>query len=489
MKRSRRLPKVRAAQDVIAGGKNAELLRLFSMISTLMRSENCPRVAVAECGVVAPKHQRTLSVWIDYGFTYCATFGLVFAGLIIYRIIAIRFGDAGVSEYALTRRIVSFIQLPLGLGLLVTLSRKISSSRYGSTEVSETTYSLAALVLLLLETAILFVGLFSKPAFMSYLFFGSRDYEAVILMISPMFLAWVLHIVCYAQFHGRNSLRLASSLQLFNLGVIPVAMTIVAPTVSAAFLWTGVAISITCIVVTCWQFRRYWNGLGRLASAGRELVRFGLPRVPGDVALAALMLLPATLAAHERDVKYGGLVAFSVTLLTLAQTMTIPISTMLLPKATELLNFGMIIELRTKVLRLLLVGIGMTGLGLIGFYLWTDLALRICLGEYAIELPRLARVVMLGAIPLNAYTCLRSVADAGNDRAVNARSCCIALMSFFLVWPIARLLWDAGLSAPIALVVALSVLAGLTAWEVIDVLKPDLEGARSIARELPRKAA
>jgi O-antigen/teichoic acid export membrane protein len=444
---------------------------------------------MAPGSVRASQHHRTSAAWIDYVFTYGATFGLVFAGLIIYRIIAIRFGDQSVSEFALTRRVVSFIQIPLGLGLLVTLSRKISSAQFGATKVSETTYSLAALLLLLSETAVLLAFIFSKPNVVSYLFFGSSDYEAAILMISPMFLAWVLHVVCYAQFHGRNSLRLASSLQLFNLGVIPVAMSMVAPTIFAAFLWTGLAISITCVAIICGQFHRYWSGLGQLAPAGRDLVRIGLPRVPGDVALAAMMLLPATLATHERDVQIGGLVAFSITLLTLAQTTTIPISTMLLPKATELLNRGMLAELRTKVLQMLLVSIGMTVLGLIGFYLFTDLVLRICLDKYAIELPRLARIIMLGALPLNVYTCLRSVADAGSDRAVNARSCCVALVSFFLVWPITRFLWDEGLSAPVALVVALFVLAGLTAREVVEVLKPSSEVAPCILHELPRKAA
>ena len=375
---------------------------------------------------------------LDYALTYLTTLGLVVTAMLTYRVAAQSFGEMGLSQYALMRRIIAFIQPTLALGLAVALSRSIAARRFDSRSSSESSYLLAGLVIILASTLAFLVFLLLCPELIAYAFFGSTDYYRHTLALCPMFVGLSLHVVCYAQLHGRFSMRLANMFQLVNIGVIPLIAILCTSSLDATFWWTGFTVALVSISAIGSQLRNVKTAVQGVFPAIRELLRLGPARVPGDVALAALMVMPATMAAHSCGLKQGGLVAFCVTLLTLAQTTTTPISTLLLPQATAMLRCGDVAELRSKVLGLLAVSLSVTASGIVFFWLATDFVLTLCVGKYAAELPGLAQIIILGALPLNSYTCLRSIVDAGRDRAVNARSICLSLVCFFVALPIAR---------------------------------------------------
>jgi hypothetical protein len=278
-------------------------------------------------------------------------------------------------------------------------------------------------------------------------------------------------------------------MQLLNVGLIPLVVILCTTSVLAAFFWTGLTLSLVNLAGICIQYRRAAAGTHGLYCAIVELVRLGPPRIPGDIALAALMMLPATIVAHSYDARLGGLVAFCITLLTLAQTTTMPISTMLLPQATRMLRSGRVAELRANTIMLVMAGLAITLCEVLFVWIATDLVLQICLGEYALELPGFAKVIMLGALPLNWHTCLRSIIDAGKDLPLNARSSCLALASFFPAWFVASYGQAGQYAAPIGLVFALCCLAALSSWEAWRILSPASEWARISVEPSRREAA
>jgi hypothetical protein len=123
------------------------------------------------------------------------------------------------------------------------------------------------------------------------------------------------------------------------------------------------------------------------------------------------------------------------------------------------------------------------------FWFAQDAVLRLCLGNHAPELPALATILMFGVVPLNCHTCLRSIVDAGNELAVNARSSCVALGCFFAVWWIASHVVSDLYAAPMALVFALLCLASLSLREAWQILKPTSNWAQPPLTLLRREAA
>lgn len=412
-------------------------------------------------------------IWIDYAFTYGATFGLVVTGMLAFRLASTGFGDLGLSEYAISRRIIGFAQPTVALGLMVALSRKIAASKFHPHGANQRAYMLAGLAIVSAAATALATVLLVFRDELAFAFFGSSEFGNLMLAIIPLVVGWSLHLVCYANFHGRLQMCRASSLQLLNLGLVPLVAMFVAPSIPAALIWWGTAVVLACLAVILIDCLTATEPPQRFHFALRDLVRCGPPRVPGDLAIASLMVLPATIAAHQGGLQLGGLVAFSMTLLTLAQTPIVPISSILLPRATDLLHRGEAGALRTQVVRLLALSMTMT-LGIVVlFFAFTEPLLRLCLGSVPNGLSAIARVVIVGAIPFNWHTCLRSVADAAHDRAINTRNSGFALLAFLVALPATNYVARESHSAAWALLVALGCLAAATSWHAWLVLRPN----------------
>jgi hypothetical protein len=106
-------------------------------------------------------------------------------------------------------------------------------------------------------------------------------------------------------------------------------------------------------------------------------------------------------------------------------------------------------------------------------FAFTEPLLRICLGGFPDELLGIVRIVIIGALPFNWHTCLRSIADAAHDRAINTRNSAFALIAFLVSLPATSYATSDAHSAPWALVIALGCLASATTWHAWLVLRPN----------------
>jgi O-antigen/teichoic acid export membrane protein len=433
--------------------------------------------------------RSTRQLWLDYAVTYSAMFGVMATGLLTYRFASLNFGEEQFSQYALARRVITFLLPLLALGTAVSLSRKVAGCRFDSRHANEAGFIAAALTLMIASAALFTLAVLAAPRLFALLFFGDSKFDYLAIAIVPMLVGLGFHVVCYAQFHGRLSMRWANVILLLNTGLVPLAVVAVSSNVETALGWTGLAVALVSLAAILLQLRAEEFNVQGVGPALRELIQFGPRRVPGDLAFVALLMLPATLVTYSCGIRLGGLVAFCMTLLTFGQAMTMPISTMLLPQATEMLRSGRLYELRRNAILLLICALSISTLGIIVFWFAQDAVLRLCLGNYAPELPALATILMLGVVPLNCHTCLRSIVDAGNDLAINARSSCVALGCFFVVWWIASYAVADLYAAPVALVFALLCLASLSLREAWQILKPTSNWAQPPLTLLRREAA
>ena len=128
---------------------------------------------------------------------------------------------------------------------------------------------------------------------------------------------------------------------MFNAGtsLVTVTLSLAPPTFSWTFAVAGVALLFTP-----------WNAVVKdNREYAKELLRFGVQRVPGDFILMALFALPATIVAHKSGIRAAGFVAFGISMLNVIGSFFSPFGLILLPKAGALLAAGKNRELRRQV--------------------------------------------------------------------------------------------------------------------------------------------
>lgn len=419
------------------------------------------------------EEDRVTARWSDYALTYMTNIGLIGAVVLSYRLAYTNFGEMGFAQYALLRRTIAFLAPLLSMGLAVSIPRRVAAAKYETNTCSPVSYLGGSLICGFFAIILFLIPLYFFPKQIAYVFFGDSSYSTLIKSIIPVFIGSILHVNCYAYFRGKMWIRRANTLLFINVGIIPLGALIIAEDMGQIFTSTGFAISIVSILGIISIFIIEGSCGLNVIGPIKRLLSFGLPRVPGDLALSAILILPVTLTAHFYGAQQAGLVAYGITLLTLAQTVVSPIGIILLPEATSMIRAGMMNKLKSRIAKLLIASMVVSITGVVIFEIGTEWFLALHLGNYANELPRITRLIILAVVPYNIYVCLRSLIDAGMDRASNTRNCCLALIVFCFVILCDRLFLQSNSSLLIALFVSFATLALLTCTKAWKILHPE----------------
>ncbi len=372
----------------------------------------------------------------DYQITFLTEFLVLLSQIVVFKLAASFLANQGFGEYALTRRTISFATPVLLLGMGIGLTRYLAFATADSTK-SENSYPYFVCAFLIVTTAVsLFLvalNLFAPEG--AYLFFGNKGYQFLILPLSLSILGICFHTLAYSYFRGHLSMLPANLLQFINLGIIPLAVFAL-PEISVSRLFTVMGlgwIATSGIVIFLISKKSPWKNFSfnQFKDKSKELLSYGLVRLPGDFGMAALLTLPATLTAHITGIEKAGYVAFGISILNLLGTMFAPIGLVLLPKASKMVAQKEFPLLKEHLLKLLKVSLAVTAIAVIFFELFAPDIIRLYLGEGFEGAVNILRVILIGALPYTAYVVLRSSLDAVYVRPKNVKNILLAL-SFFL---------------------------------------------------------
>lgn len=405
--------------------------------------------------------------------TYAATFvaeALAAVGyLFAFRVIAQRLGTQGFGEYALSRRILSFLApiALLGLDLAVVRYVSYSSARRDS---SASIYLSTALAVMGVCTIILSVPLLTMSPLLAQLFFGNSQYAPLVRIMPVLVAGSALHAVTYGYFRGRLWMARANTLSVVNQGVVPLIAAIAGsssiPTVLG--LTGGLWLATSTVALTTTPI-----DINGMRSHVWELVRFGARRLPGYVLLMTYFGLPGVLLAHLSTVREAGAVLFGVTILGLAGTSLTPISLVLLPFASQYMATGNRHALISHVLKIAGLGIGLVLIATIMFEALTPVIIRAYLGSNFSYSVTLLRIVMTGALPWGIHVIFRSIIDAHHTKAINGRLTAIAFVSMLVITVVSMALISPAFAIALGLVGGLWVLGILTLIETFRILRID----------------
>jgi O-antigen/teichoic acid export membrane protein len=400
----------------------------------------------------------------DYILTFITEITILGSGLLVYRLAADILGKECFSEYALVRRTISFLLPALILGMGVAIPRYIGYS-YSNFKKANT-YFIAGFAILLFVILIfsLLINLFQKNV--AFLFFGDSKYYYLIFPINIMLIGLIFHSLCYGYFSGNLSMFIANFLQLINMGIVPLLVFFLKNNLKEIILLNGLIIILVSFIFLLSIVKNIVFERNEIYTNIKELMAYGIQRVPGDFGLSGLFSLPATFASHISGITIAGYVAFGTSLLNMIGSLFAPLGLIVLPKTSQLVANNDFKTLKYYILKILKVTFILTILGVAFFEIFADKIILIYLGTLNSDLLIIARINISASIGYTIYVAMRSIIDAYYIKAINTKNIFISLI-FFLTVSFGTILVKKGyIYLVINLVVSIILLGILTLIEV-----------------------
>jgi len=399
----------------------------------------------------------------DLALTFITQFFIMVLGIVVFKFAYSFLGGDGFSEYALSRKTLSLLEEITCLGLAVGIPRYIAYEAAGEShkEKNPDMYFLSGFIIILISTLIatLVLNMFKGP--ISFLLFGSSNYDYLVLPVNIALIGLMFHELCYCYFRGYMRMTRANILQFVNLGCVPILAIMIGKDTVQVITITGLA-WLFISAFPLFFILRYIKYSGDLYSYMRELLTYGLRRLPGDVTLTALFTLPATFVAHIADLTLAGYVAFGISLLTMASAFFGPIGLVLLPKMSQLLATKNRKLLKIYIYKLLKLTSLSIFIGITFFEIFANQIISTYIGEGSSDIVLISRIVLIGGYSYPFYTETRSIIDAYYVRGINSTNVLISFSIFLLFSGATYLLGGNYINILIAFVLSVFLLGGLS---------------------------
>ena len=400
---------------------------------------------------------------VQLAWTVVTELLVTISGILVLKFAAALLGPAGFGEYSLSRRAVGLMYLPLVLGLGVAAPRYIAIARAGAMQgFTESAFATATLTAGLVPPLIVILVLNVTPSFGALVLFGSSDLAVLVPPATIALAGIALHSMVYAVYRGRSEMKFANTIQILDLAVVPVLAFIISePDAPAVLTTTGTAwliVSGVALLHVLYRERAEWRGIASLKEHLRVLLKFGLPRVPGEFALVGLFAIPSLLAVRAHGIVAAGYFSAALSLLTMAAGSFAPVGLVVLPRASAQFATGDLAGIRHLVIRILGGGILLATIGVVIGELLIPPFIRWYFGEAFLPAVPYFRAILLGTIPYAVYILMRSILDALDVKALNSRNLVITLaLAVILCFVNRSLIWMSG-----SIVASLVVLGTLT---------------------------
>lgn len=408
----------------------------------------------------------------DLSITFVAQAVVLLSMTLTYGLVS-RFGGMDeLGAYTLVRRVVTSVQPTLLLGLAVALPRYIAAVAEDNCP-KRGLYVLTGSLVMLASALLFTVVIRLSPGMAAELLFGSDDYQNLLLSLSVLLLGAAAHATAYSYYRGRLLMNAANLLQVVNLGVVPLVVVGILRSKCAdeILTMTGVAnilvatafspLLVRDSLAACRRAATLWS---ELRCSLVELLRYGLPRVPGLLAASGLLVLGPVLAAHRATMREVAYLNVSQGLLQIMAAFVAPLGLVILPRFSHLLAQGKRHQVQEQLDTLLAASVHIAAFVVPQFFVFAGPLLALWLGPEGAEAERVVRILAFALPFYLLYEVLRNPVDAGSIRALNARNAYVVLALFVVLSGLLLELLDVdpvpGLAASLS--VSLCILGGIT---------------------------
>lgn len=394
------------------------------------------------------------------------TEGLALLGMVVAFRLAGQLGKGELDIYVIARRTLALLFPVALMGAMVGLTRftAMSASDAAARRYLRGAFSVVAPLSLVITLAGLALA---RP--LAWVLFGDEASAALVPPIGVMTAGMAVHGVAYGYLRGRGRIVAANLLQLIVLAIAPCGAFLLEG--MPAVLWaSGIGMLAPPLLAILPDLLR---PCGPSARERAELLRYGLPRVPGDAALGALLTVPGYVALRTYGLGLSGEVGFGATLLNIAAAAFSPVALLLLPSVSAKLARGEHADLAQRTGRMMRLVLLAAAALTLGFELLASPLLRLYLGPTGEAYVPMSRLVFLGALPFAVFHGLRSLLDAyfrTPRNGINITKSFVILLVGCAIHLVVPTPWY---TVPVALLVALTYL-GLATWSDARYVRSEL---------------
>lgn len=341
---------------------------------------------------------------------------LVLGLFVVTRLSAGLFSASGFGQYQVARRTLAVVALPLMCGVGISMPRYIARSLDDRRAVAAWLFSSVAVVFLL-SAGVVAYGFWDAPRVCGWVF-GEQSERWLMPAVLAAVVGTLCHTLAYSALRGFSRFHATATLQVVDGALVPLAGVSLASgrveraLIIASILW--VAIGGAVLARLCWQMSRpLMPTFRQVASCMKAQFVFGVPRIPGEIALFGLFALPVYATVHRNNILGAGFVSVGLSLVQSIAMVFSATGFVLLPYWSRTAGNKESLERAQKRIGLLLIGSGMVaslGVGLMLIFLHP--VAHLMLGRLAAEGVHDLRGIVFCAIPYAIYLVLRDYFDA-----------------------------------------------------------------------------
>lgn len=404
----------------------------------------------------------------DVALTMVAEAAAMGSSLLLTALLSRWMGARPLSEYLLLRRVLSWMVAAVVLGLATGLPRYVAHCA-GSAKRSEAAYFVSALACMV-PMAILTGGIMvlNRVLFARWLF-GDATESSLVVALALLIVGFSIHRAVYGYYRGLLEMTRANVLEFTNAALLPlivVAALAHSQTVARMMGITGVLMTVSAILFALPVLKRLRGTPLELRAHCRELLQYGVPRVPGDFGAAAITAIGPMLAVHFVNITKVSPLLLGLNMLLVVGYAAGPVGVVLLSKVSMMLGRNEHEAVQSR-LRLLIAGVTeLSVFACIQLAIFADVVVRAWVGPGFEDQMGVIRVVLL-AIPFYLFfMTLRSTIDAATVKPFNTGNVMVSLgvyvgliVMWIAIFPVQSLLM--GIAA--SLLISQMLLAVLTA--------------------------
>jgi len=367
-------------------------------------------------------------------FTF-ATQGVALITLIfIYRLIAQKLGPEGVGEYSLIKRVISFLEPILLLGLGVGISRYVAISR-DNKERDSYIKGGASIVIFITFIFLIFINLFKE--YFVKIFFGTVDYVYLVFPFSFFLIGSIIHGLVYSYFRGRFLVKIFNSLQVINLTLIPLLFILFFKniTIEKLIILIGVSTIIISLLFLLFFVRDFYAQIEKwqFKNSIKKLLYYSVPRIPADFALVGLFSLGPIFAAHFVAVQEVGYLSIGQSLVNIIGVAIAPLGLILLPKISNLTTNGKEETIKENLNLFIPALIQCSIFFCFQLIIFADKIINFWLGPEFLNAVPVMRIVFVSLIFYPFYVGMRSILDAVEIKPLNTINLLLSLFVFLFI--------------------------------------------------------
>jgi O-antigen/teichoic acid export membrane protein len=372
----------------------------------------------------------------DVGLSSITQILVLACGVLIVSLFGRLLGAVALGQYLLLRRVAAWIQSGTQLGLGVALPRYVALSSHRGDSDRLAYFVAAALCLGGVAGAASVILLLGRIE-LARLFFGTEQMSNLILPLALLILGLTAHVAVYGYYRGCLLMGRANALETINFALAPIVSVIVlfrTHSVGLIVCVMGLSMLISGILFAMPRFAELLHlKQPPLRPFARELLQYGIARVPGEFAGGALFALGPVIASHYRPLSDVSRLLLGLSLLMALSVSVTPLGTVLLSKVSMMLARNRVEEVRIRLEELVAAVLELSVFGCLQMIVFADVLVRAWVGSAYLAGLGVIQITLM-SVPFYLYfVAIRSAIDAASVVAHNAHNGYLALAVFLAI--------------------------------------------------------